>query len=147
MSVTTARHEHLLGLRLLALPPAFADVRRTVRGWLSERCGGGLADDVVLCVGELMANVERHAGSPDCLLGIEESRGPGGTVFRVVVSDHSSLRPCVKEPCGAAEGGRGLVLLDALAADWGSELRGDGGEWAKDVWAEFREAPPSCPRL
>ncbi|MEU0026104.1 hypothetical protein [Streptomyces sp. NPDC006335] len=46
-------------------------------------------------------------------------------------------------PAGEAdEGGRGLLLVEALAEGWGVELR-PGGAY-KTVWAEFRVGACGC---
>lgn len=133
-------------LRVLALPEEFARVRRAALDWLEPRCEQTVADDVVLCLSELMANVERHAPSPECLVELTELTGPEdeGPAVLLVLSDHGVTRPRLKEPDWRAECGRGLVLVDGLASSWGSELRPRGAEWTKDVWAAFRKAAPPC---
>lgn len=53
--------------------------------------------------------------------------------LRVEVTDGSSRRPVRREIDGEVTSGRGLVLLDALASDWGVEPRGD----SKCVWFDL----------
>ena len=50
-----------------------------------------------------------------------------------MVGDTNGEAVAPKEPSALSIGGRGLVMVDALADDWGYELR-DGG---KVVWADF----------
>jgi hypothetical protein len=52
----------------------------------------------------------------------------------VSVSDGSRARPSVRRDDGLAISGRGLRLIDTLAANWGVEIAQDG----KTVWAELR---------
>jgi hypothetical protein len=95
--------------------------------------GGEPNEDVMLVVAELAANAVRHGrvrgrGFRVRLLLREE-------LLRVDVSDARVDRLPVpaREP---DEGGRGLLLVEALAERWGVELR-PGGAY-KTVWAELR---------
>ncbi len=57
-----------------------------------------------------------------------------GDVLRVgVVDTRGDLLPCVRAPETDDESGRGLVLVAALAVDWGVE---HGPSPRKTVWAE-----------
>jgi hypothetical protein len=53
-----------------------------------------------------------------------------GSVMRVEVDDESHDVPVCTRPDGETQGGRGLLLVDALATDWGSFARDTG----KTVW-------------
>jgi anti-sigma regulatory factor (Ser/Thr protein kinase) len=92
-------------------------------------------DTVVLVVAELAANAVLHGRVPgrDFALSLvhDESRG----VVRVEVADTHPALPTVSRAGAApdAEGGRGLLLVDALATDWGVRDRPGPG---KTVWAE-----------
>jgi anti-sigma regulatory factor (Ser/Thr protein kinase) len=79
-------------------------------------------------VSELATNAIVHARSPFSIQLQRRSRG-----VRLAVADGSPIRPTLHDggPLGAS--GRGLRLVDALAASWGVELRSDG----KVVWAEL----------
>jgi anti-anti-sigma regulatory factor len=79
---------------------------------------------------ELVTNAVVHAGTP-----IDFSVRLGGSDLHVAVRDQSP-RPAriVGLMEESAEGGRGLVLVDALARAWGS-MPGSGG---KTVWASVR---------
>lgn len=86
-------------------------IRRIVRSLLEEWDLAELADSVELAVTELVANVVRHVPDRRCaLLVLRQTAG-----VRVEVADGSPQPPRVPtESSPEAEGGRGLVLLDAV---------------------------------
>ncbi|MET7684030.1 ATP-binding protein [Streptomyces sp. NPDC005423] len=90
-------------------------------------------DTAVLVVAELAANAVLHGRVPGrdfaLLLSHEESRG----VVRIEVTDTHPAQPARLAPGPDEDGGRGLLLVDALAADWGVRDRLGPG---KTVWAE-----------
>lgn len=113
-------------------------VRRFVLAALDAWACEVNADDVVLCVSELATNALVH--------GVPPGRGFRVRMFweredgRVRVEMHDSGDGEVPEvrrgdplPEGDAEGGRGLVLVSALADAWGVGERNPG----KIVWCEF----------
>ncbi|MFJ7204733.1 ATP-binding protein [Streptomyces sp. NPDC098789] len=88
-------------------------------------------DEMLLCVSELATNALLH--------GVPAGRGYrlrvlrcGGSV-RFEVHDSGGGRPCVADRDPEAEGGRGLLLVAALADRWGVGVRVPG----KVVWCEF----------
>jgi len=92
----------------------------------------GLRDDAALLVSELATNGVCHTPSARLLCGI-------GLVpdrcLRIEVHDHDyagrSLSSC--EPGPDDEGGRGLLLVEAIADTWGvdrSALTGGNAVWA-----------------
>ena len=88
-----------------------------------------VADDILLVASELAANAIRH-GRPPALLRLSYSAGR----VRVTVSSHGgSTEPMVLEARPDAGHGRGLAMVQALAADIGWQRDGD----RLDVWAEF----------
>ncbi|MFE4637637.1 ATP-binding protein [Streptomyces sp. NPDC056773] len=96
--------------------------------------GCGLADDVELVVGELAANAVLHGRVPG--RDFEVRLGYDGLRVRVEVSDARGDRlpsEAVVDPW-SAEGGRGLVLVRALAREWGVAPR-ERGAPGKTVWA------------
>jgi anti-sigma regulatory factor (Ser/Thr protein kinase) len=99
-----------------------------------------VADETLIVASELANNAITHARSPFEVRLIRKS----GTL-RIEVSDGCIERPSclVGSPSGRAGSGRGLAMVDALAATWGS----DEGTEGKSVWAELPciEARQSAP--
>lgn len=97
--------------------------------------GCGLAEDVELVVGELAANAVLHGRVPG--RDFEVRLGYDGLRVRIEVSDARGdrLPPEVAAAVDpwSSEGGRGLVLVRALARDWGVTPRAPGP--GKTVWA------------
>ncbi|MFC8566189.1 ATP-binding protein [Streptomyces sp. NPDC057245] len=93
---------------------------------------------VALVVGELTANAVQHAHTPGRTFGLRLALEETAGLVRVEVSDAAAdRRPPVVPPsaCPDGESGRGLFLVDVLAASWGWEPRRPLG---KTVWAELR---------
>jgi anti-sigma regulatory factor (Ser/Thr protein kinase) len=111
-------------------PTSAAAARRAVR---SELAGSGFGvHDVELMVTELVTNAVRHARPPISVqLDIEPQ------TLRVEVLDGGGPAPVMTDGAGTGElgatstGGRGLVLVDALADTWGVDGDPPGG---KGVW-------------
>ncbi|AXG78687.1 ATP-binding protein [Streptomyces paludis] len=107
--------------------------RAFARGVLREVCSGSGAcdlDDVLLGVSELATNAVRH-GVPvggAFLLKIEFS----GERVRVECHDANRRRPRLRHPADDDQGGRGLLLVEAIASRWGVGERPFG----KFVWFE-----------
>ncbi|MFF3894795.1 ATP-binding protein [Streptomyces sp. NPDC001812] len=81
-------------------------------------------------VTELMANALEHTDSATVGASITRT---GARSARIVVTDSCRTRPTTGTPSPDDEHGRGLLLVDALAHAWGSELVHGG----KRVWAEL----------
>ncbi|ULR52198.1 ATP-binding protein [Streptomyces deccanensis] len=98
---------------------------------------------VALVVGELAANAVRHGRVPGRDFGLRLALDLAAGLVRIEVADAASAkRPPTAPPSSYPEGesGRGLLLVDVLAARWGSEPRRPVG---KTVWAEVPlEAQP-----
>lgn len=119
-------------MRLSAEPARLGAVREAVSDQLRAWGRGDLADAAALCVTEILANVHRHTGSPDCELTLERLPGAG---VRAAVSDGSRALPVLAPlPDWTAERGRGLHLIAAAAYRWGATLTPEG----KQVWVELR---------
>ena len=88
-------------------------------------------DDATLVVSELVTNAIR-AGARR--VGVDLSRDAG--LLRIRVSDDGAGWPRVGRPGPTAQSGRGLVLVAAVAEDWGVERLASG----KEVWAELSVA-------
>ncbi len=107
------------------------------REFLRDRCRewscGEVLDDALLVTTELVTNALVHAG-PLCELRAVLS----GTVLRLQVSDSGVGMPDPRAAKDTDEGGRGLLLIGALCAAWGTVALPAGG---KVVWAELLRSP------
>jgi len=126
-------------LGLMTYPPTTASVRAARR--FAEAAVGasdepGLADDAGLLVSELAANAVLHARTN---FDVAVYAITGGV--RISVRDHSAALPVLVAPSATAMSGRGLALVQTLAAQWGaghSTSEADiGGGAAKSVWFEL----------
>ena len=111
---------------------AVRSARRFVQDQLVSAGLEHLADDAGLLTSELASNVVLHARTRFDVVVHQDAGGA-----RVEVSDRSSVLPVFTAPSATAMSGRGLILVQTLAADWGSEALPDGG---KLVWFEIVEA-------
>lgn len=104
-------------------------LREQMEGW---GVGKDVVDVAELLVSELVTNSVRHACRPTGRLIAVGAELDPDRLLRVEVADASDVPPVVRAQNGAeAEGGRGLVLVAALAADWGTYPRQHIG---KVVW-------------
>jgi anti-sigma regulatory factor (Ser/Thr protein kinase) len=120
-------------LALPSTPEAGALARQAVRALCSEAHLAEEACDVaLLLVTELVSNAVQHAGAAP-VLDVQIF----GDAIRIAVRDPS---PTLPEPAGApddlVERGRGLLLVDSLAQNWGAEP----GSVGKTVWCEVELA-------
>ncbi|WP_170219409.1 ATP-binding protein [Nocardioides litoris] len=109
-------------------PRAVGGARRTVRGRLEE---WGVDDDTVdtavLCLSELVTNAVVHTGAPAEVRAVLED-----DVLTVLVRDRGNHRGTRPLDAGGLHDdplrvhGRGLQLVAALAARWGSDLDAAG---------------------
>ena len=109
-----------------SVPRSVAEVRR----FAVASCAGSPADvcdTVALLVSEVATNALVH-GAGDVEVKVVRQ----GDRLRVEVSDGSHELPRPRTVGLDAEGGRGLALVDALAADWGTAPSATG----KVVWFE-----------
>lgn len=98
-------------------------VRDTLGGWGLR----GLADDVVLVVGELLANAVRYGVAP---IEVALSVYPGMLVG--TVTDHGVELPHIRAVQPEDEHGRGLTIVDEIVDQWGIRLLPDGR--GKYIW-------------
>ncbi|PYC71472.1 hypothetical protein C7C46_26800 [Streptomyces tateyamensis] len=111
---------------------ALAPLRARLRAALGEWGLAELSDTAELLATELVGNALRH--TPAGAVFTARPSGPGR--LRVEVADSSPRlpRPRGRAPAGEpATGGRGLLLVEALAEDWGVRLTGAG----KATWFEL----------
>ncbi|MCZ9336581.1 ATP-binding protein, partial [Streptomyces sp. TRM76130] len=59
-------------------------------------------------------------------VGVRIARSPADGLLRLEVSDAGPGRPEIRTPDDEETGGRGLLLVDALAHRWGVEERAYG---------------------
>lgn len=107
---------------------------RRARTWVVEQAARvGATDDARRVVGllasELVTNAVKH-GPSGGVVRVDVRRS--GDRLRVAVRDESDGRPVRLEPGPTALSGRGVMLVDRLASEWGVEPA-DG---AKTVWFE-----------
>ncbi|MET9516506.1 ATP-binding protein [Streptomyces sp. NPDC002994] len=105
-------------------------MRRILRTFLARWDMAEVTDAAELALTELVANVVRHVPGRHCTLLI--LRQPGG--LRVEVTDRCP-RPAHATGGGGdelAEGGRGLLLVEAVTDRWGTVPMPGG----KTVWFE-----------
>jgi anti-sigma regulatory factor (Ser/Thr protein kinase) len=109
-------------------PSSAAKARRFVEATLHTWSCDALLDAAVLLVSELVSNAVLHAGTP---IAVVLSRHDGR--LRVEVRDGSERLPVAKHYSALSGTGRGLLLLDRMADQWGSGRDGTG----KTVWFEL----------
>lgn len=116
----------LAAARFPAKASCVARARRTTRAALADR--PAVAEVAALLVSELATNAVRHGGG-----SFELAIARSDTLVRVEVRDTSALRPTRRQPHRDEPGGRGLVIVDRLAAAWGVDPLENG----KSVWFEL----------
>ncbi|MCE7083061.1 SpoIIE family protein phosphatase [Streptomyces sp. ST2-7A] len=115
-------------------PDALSRSRRSAREVaLAAGAGTECADAVETVTGELVANALLHTSGAALLSVRVIGSGTTGRRLRIEVEDRSSAPPRRRAAGEGAISGRGLLLVDLLADDWGTDSRGDG----KVVWCEF----------
>ncbi|MCM3266184.1 ATP-binding protein [Streptomyces thermoviolaceus] len=97
-------------------------------------------ESVVLVVAELCANAVRHGRVAGRDFHVLLTLAPAARTVRIEVTDTRGERlPCPSAAGTSAgevrDGGRGLLLVEALADRWGFGPRADSGP-GKTVWAE-----------
>ena len=126
-------------LELRALPPSVRAARTHARAMLNEWCLAALADTAELLVSEIATNAVHVSAR------VARQRGAGQLPMRLwLTSDRRSVliqvwdadrhQPIPQDLGPDAECGRGLLLVEAISARWGSylPLNGAGG---KVTWA------------
>ncbi|MEU5533678.1 SpoIIE family protein phosphatase [Streptomyces sp. NPDC020362] len=116
-------------------PERIAEARRHLRELLHDWDGTEQVDAAVLLVSEMVTNVLVHTDA-DALLLAEVTGGPAGRRLRVEVTDGGDDLPHIRRPGELASSGRGLVLIELLADEWGVDPRGEH----KSIWFELYES-------
>ena len=108
------------------------EARQAITVWAQGHGLGQLAEDMVLVVSELVTNAVLHA-SPAVILEVELSEHS----VVLAVEDGTPARPLLRLANSAAEGGRGMLLVDRLSCEHGVRPRPPG----KTVWATLQRSP------
>ncbi|MYX61184.1 ATP-binding protein [Streptomyces sp. SID8382] len=83
----------------------------------------GLVDCVEtaeLLISELVTNAVRYGEGDEVGFSLSHEKGE----VRIEVSDGAPGRPTVRRPPPGEESGRGMLIVDALAEDWGTSRDG-----------------------
>ncbi|GGL65301.1 magnesium or manganese-dependent protein phosphatase [Streptomyces fumigatiscleroticus] len=112
-------------------PEALCGARHMIRAAVRAWGAGGHADEIELVADELITNALMHTEGA-AIVTLRVLTGTGRRL-RVEVEDSSSALPRPREAGEAGVSGRGLMLVELLADEWGVEARGGG----KCVWCEF----------
>jgi anti-sigma regulatory factor (Ser/Thr protein kinase) len=116
-----------------SVPRSRAALHAVLGGW-------GISQDVLesaeLVLSELVTNALRVRVPSDRQVGVRIARSLEEGLLRLEVSDAGSGRPEVREPSEEETGGRGLLLVEALAHRWGVDERAGG--IGKTLWAELK---------
>jgi serine/threonine-protein kinase RsbW len=122
----------VMSIRLPATPASASVVRHQLAADLSERTiPPTVVDDVILVATELVSNAIRHAEPlADGQVTVTWKIEPDGVFVRVTDGGGANT-PRVRHVSPRDTSGRGLALVEALAARWGVEDTGD----ATTVWA------------
>ena len=111
--------------------PASPEAPQRARAFVQQRwthLPSEVVDDAALIVSELVSNAV-NATAEGLLVLLELHRG----YARVEVVDGSSELPRIGRPGPTESHGRGLLLVAALASEWGVDARPPG----KAVWARL----------
>ncbi|MET9383812.1 ATP-binding protein [Streptomyces sp. NPDC002928] len=120
--------------RLPRHPASVGLARRRVRDHLADwghTPGDPALDDAVLLVSELATNVVRHGPLREREFEVAVTALADGSCL-IEVSDEGRVEPRLRVVGEWAEAGRGLHLVEHVAAAWGVWSRGRHG---KTVWA------------
>jgi anti-sigma regulatory factor (Ser/Thr protein kinase) len=104
--------------------------RKLVRAALATWNLDALTEDAALIVTELVANAVQHTRSHHIRVTVTR---PETTLVRIQVTDRSKDRPRARHADDVDENGRGLDLVAALTARWGTDVL----PWGKRVWGEL----------
>ena len=113
-----------------------AEVERG-RRFVADACrdyDGDVACTAMLLASELITNALRHGTGDISLLVLL-----GASKVRVEVADRSPEHPTVRVAGPNDENGRGLLILDHLADEWGVTTCSDGA--GKSVWFTLQASP------
>lgn len=112
---------------------AVAEVRHWVLGHLEQwKVVGRMREELLLVTSELVTNALRHARTSITVFVRPQAEG----CVRVEVFDRDTRLPMAVSADDDATSGRGLHIVAAVAADWGSRTEERDGIHGKVVWAD-----------
>jgi anti-sigma regulatory factor (Ser/Thr protein kinase) len=112
-----------------AEPTAVRRARQAVAAAMAYGCRPKLVDDLTLLTSELVTNAVRYGPQLADEHMVEVTLWPADGVYWLAVSDAGTADlPAPRVPGLEACGGRGLLLVDALAAAWAVRPRADVGK-------------------
>lgn len=126
-------------LPFAAEPLQLAGLRRAVNAELAAWGMSELAGEAQLITTELASNVIKHVGQGSAATLVLDA---DADQLRVELHDSSDKEPQRLQPTRDEESGRGLQLLAALAATWGTTRTAAG----KAVWCELPLTPDETRR-
>ncbi len=121
----------------MSLPPSFASAaraRRFAARHLHEWGCDELTEDARLIVSELVTNMVRHAPHGGYL---KLMAGPDRV--RITMTDHGDGDIAARRPDPHAASGRGLLIVQEVAAAWGVEQGPD--DRGHTVWCDLPRTP------
>ncbi|MFE1935298.1 ATP-binding protein [Streptomyces melanosporofaciens] len=128
-AMSFARREHTAPAARGFITEALTQWQRTER-----------IDDIRLCASELATNALLHGASEDGLVLVRIELHDA--LLRLEVHDSGDGTPTMREPQATADDGRGLLLISAVADNWGVDQQQGPG---KCVWATFEHSSvPAC---
>ena len=127
---------HLGSVRVAPTPASVRSVRSALREDLAV-LPEPVREDVALVATELLGNALRHASSlPDGRFAVDWGMGEFGVEI-AVTDGGGSTTPAVLDPGPTETGGRGLSIVESVAARWGVEHSGT----QTTVWAVVPVTP------
>lgn len=127
MNTSPMNTDPMIAIVMLSTPESVGMIRGQVRAALEFHDLDGYVEDAELIASELVSNAVRHARKSDtdkitvALIRVERPSG-----VALIVVDSSPEPPVKREFTLDDEGGRGLAIVDALAAHWDWRPEGDG---------------------
>lgn len=115
-------------IRLSPHPTSAREAREFVAGTLRRWGRRDQTEAAVLLTSELVTNAIVHARSQ-----VAVTMRMAGEGLRISVLDESTDQPVLQSGTDQLASGRGLTLVEALAASWGVDPEGRG----KTVWFEL----------
>ncbi|MFD8812890.1 ATP-binding protein [Streptomyces sp. NPDC059627] len=132
---SSAASTQCLCISIAANKALVGEVRRSVRAALLSWGADEIADDMAVVASELVSNALKYTGG-EAAVRLRLAKGQA----QLEVEDGSAQQPAQRRVGAEDEKGRGLLLVEALAAEWGWRLRRRG---AKTVWASL-PLPAGC---